>query len=199
MQVTPEVQVNWWQKTLVEYFTIWATLVVLVVVVLPGWLLVWPKFQEWRTMTKAQTLDSRLAEERQNIDSLKQKLNEWSSIKNKAGSDLQAILPSTIDIPDLLVQLEAVAAQSGFRFLGVSISEAAVSARSQTVSTSASDAGGVRPVKITFNLEGNSYANFKALLENIRSSWRLLEINSFSFSESQTSYSLDLTSYYYPR
>ena len=194
MQITQEVQVSWWQKTLVENFTIWASLVVLVLVVVPGWLLVWPKFQEWRAMTKAQTLEGQLVEERQNIDSLKQKVREWDKIKKQAGSDLQAILPSVIDVPDLLVQLEAVAAQSGFRFLGVSISEAGGTARGQSVNT-----GGVRPVKITFNLEGNSYGNFKSLLENIRSSWRLLEVDSFSFSESQTSYALDLTSYYYPR
>ena len=198
MQLNQDTQVSWWQKTLVKNFTSWATLTALVVVILFGWTLIWPKYQEWRSMTRAQDLQGQLRQERVKVDNLKQQVAAWNRIKNQTSSDLQAILPSTIDIPNLLVQLEAVAAQSGFRFLGVSISETGAAVKRRGAGTSVSEAG-VRPIKITLSLEGRSYNNFKALLENIRSSWRLLEVNSFSFSAGQISYSLDLTSYYYPR
>ncbi|HBV32998.1 TPA: hypothetical protein DEB72_00500, partial [Patescibacteria group bacterium] len=171
MQLNQDTQVSWWQKTLVKNFTSWATLTALVVVILFGWTLIWPKYQEWRSMTRAQDLQGQLRQERVKVDNLKQQVAAWNSIKNQTSSDLQAILPSTIDIPNLLVQLEAVAAQSGFRFLGVSISETGAAVKRRGAGTSVSEAG-VRPIKITLSLEGRSYNNFKALLENIRSSWR---------------------------
>ncbi|MFH1866661.1 MAG: hypothetical protein ABIJ81_01090 [Patescibacteria group bacterium] len=197
-QISQEVKISWWQKSLVKYYQWWILLVVLVILVLPGWWLVRPIYLEWRTMTRAQDLESRLVVERQAVNELQQKINAWEKLKQQTASDLQLILPSTIDIPNLLVQLEAIVEESGYRLRAVSVSEAGAG-QSRSKGKILAVTGGIRPVKITLSVEGEGYNNFKELLQNIQLAWRLLDVNSFRYGTNETSFVIELTSFYYPR
>ncbi len=180
------------ELSLAKHFKWWAMMVIVLVLAIMGWFLVWPKFIEWRGMTQARDLQAKLQKRQEKFSQLKKQVNQWRSIKSQLGDDLQLILPPVQDVPELLVQLETLAARSNLSLQSLSVSATGASATKQ-VETS----NGVRQIRILANLQGGEYKDLKLLLGEIQSAWRLLRVESINYTSQGVS--LELTGYYYPR
>lgn len=115
------------------------------------------------------------------------------------------ILPSDQDIPNLIVQLESLALESGlileginFSTEGESLKDKATSARKTETGTIAKD---YQTMTVALELMG-SYSGFKAFLQSIEENMRLMDVSSVDFSVENTEFgsfsdfSLRLRTYY---
>ncbi len=195
---TRETKISWREQVLIKYF-IWLAILVVLIIVGGGWWQIKPIYSEWRTMTRAQDLQKSLVEIKAQVAALDNKVSAWNKIKKQPGADLHLILPSNIDIPDLLTQIEDLVNKNKYILNSISISESGTTIKKIEKNTSDTAASGVRSVKITLALSGQGYENFKTMLQALQSAWRMLNVNSFNYSESTDSYNIELTSYYYPR
>ncbi|MFA4936794.1 MAG: hypothetical protein WC575_00665 [Patescibacteria group bacterium] len=194
-----ENKVSWGEQLLVKYFIWLAILVALIIIGGGGWWQVKPLYLEWRTMTRAQDLEKSLVEINTQVAMLDSKVASWNKIKNQTDTDFHLILPVNIDIPNLLIQIEDLVIQHKYILSSISVSESGITNTKKVDKNPTNTSTGVRSVKITLALSGHGYENFKTLLQALQSAWRMLNVNSFGYSENTDSYSIELTSYYYPR
>ncbi|MFH1112207.1 MAG: hypothetical protein V1712_04055 [Patescibacteria group bacterium] len=195
-----ENQISWFEKLLIQHYKWLAGLLALIIVGGGVWWLVKPMYLEWRTMTRAQDLQKVLVDIQAQVAALDSKVATWNKIKNQSDTDLHLILPSNIDVPDLLTQMDDLINKHKYVLSTITVSESGTTdKKANAKSTAVADTDGVRTVKITLSLAGSGYENFKSLLQALQSAWRLLNVNSFNYAEEVDSYSIELTSYYYPR
>ncbi len=178
------------ELSLAKHFKWWATIIVLLVVIIMIWYLVWPKFVEWRTMTQARDLQAQLFQRQEKFSQLQGQIKQWQKMKSQLGDDLQLVLPAVEDAPNLLVQIETLAARSKLPLRSLSISSA--TGASKRIETSS----GVKQVRLLLNLQGGDYKSLKSFLGELQTAWRLLQVENINYSSQ--GFSLEVTGYYYP-
>lgn len=176
-----------------RFFIWWVTLMVAAALLAGYWVLRAP-YQEWLSLGRVDTLATSLTVAREQLSKLAQEAAAWQSLKAQHGNQLDLMLPSKIDVPNLLTQLEAVARATGFRLDAVSVAETTTGVKQARASSS-----GVRPVHITMSVSGGGYTKLKELLGAIHRAWRVVQVESFGIGGGEASYRLDLTAFYYPR
>ncbi len=196
VQFSHEVQLKWWQASLMNYFSWWSLVVVLVVVAVGGWLAVYPLYSNWRTMTKAEQLQTDYNINNQKFSNLKVKIKEWQNLRDSSESDLHVILPHEADLANLMAEIDAVVKASGFKLQGLTFTDSG--ARDKAKKTTTDTTSGLHTVSLFIDVSGGDYVKFKGLVTQIQSAVRLLEIKNVSFSSDDT-YSMELVSYYFPQ
>lgn len=195
---------RWWWKNLQQYFLWWAVGVAVVILGLGGWFLLKPLYIDLRAGTQVDSLKDYIIETQTKLIALKKQAKTWEELQLSTQENINLILPNVNDLPNLIVQLESLAKQTRFNLRGIAISEKsdtkkAVNTRlgSKTSTTAKELLGGVRSLKITITLDDGNYTRLKEFLQAAQSAWRLLEVNSISFTR-DGSYAVELSAYYYP-
>ncbi len=183
-----------WEDVVQHFFTLWLALIVIVVGV-AGYYVLRAPYREWRALARSQRLETQLVKYQAQFVTVQQEVSAWRTLAAQRGNQLDLMLPSTDDLPNLLAQLEAVTSTAGFRLAAVSIGEAAATTRA--VSKVAAPAG-VRPLPLSISVTGGSYAKLKELLAAYHRSWRVLTVDSFGVG-GDSSYRLQMTAFYYAR
>lgn len=186
---------QWWHRSLQQHFVWWAALLV-VAMVGSGWWWLWrPLYHDITPASQLQTLQAQLEQTRSRFAALQSAAQAWQAQPQLKPDDLELMLPSSADIPDLMVQLEAVANHAGVQLQGVAVADRASSAG--TKAAGATLPGGVRPLQVTLNISNASYSKLKAFLGAVQTAWRLVAVNGISFGR-EGSLAVDLSSYYLP-
>ena len=98
---------------------------------------------------------------------------------------IASMVPVGMDVPGLIVALEAIADRHNMLLVSVDASPAGTNF-----------SGGREGVRLAMTFTGGSYETVKALLGSLESSARLLDIGSVIYSPSAGSVSLSMTAYY---
>lgn len=196
--VTSEVFLN-------KYWRLLISLVVIVLALAGYFYVVKADIDNWYKL-KAQALvdlKNQIAEsqiELINLAKVKKSYDVLAAEQQTNLSRLSQILPTSISLPQLVVQLEGLARQSGFSLNDINF------ASSQAISiTNEPNNDHVKALTVNVALSGpGDYQNLKKLLTNIEQHIRLLDLLSLSLSsQSQTSqangqgYALQFRTYYW--
>lgn len=119
-------------------------------------------------------------------------LNEKLTNMRVEIDDVKKVVPQGPDIPELLVNLEAIASRSLMTFNSVTVSEAGRST-SAAEGTAVSPTG-VQNLSISVSVTGE-YNNLKVYLDSLEKNIRLLDVQSVSMG-SEGSYNLTMNAYY---
>jgi hypothetical protein len=195
---------RWWRKSLRQYFLWWGVGAATIILGLGSWFLLEPLYVDFRAGTQVDSLKDHIIETQNRLIALKKQAKVWEELRQSKQENINLILPNVNDLPNLIVQLEALAKQTRFDLQGIAISEKsdtgkAVNARlgSKTSTIAKELPGGVRSLKITITLDGGNYTRLKEFLRAAQTAWRLLDVNSISFAR-DGSYAVELSAYYYP-
>ncbi|MBU2229331.1 type 4a pilus biogenesis protein PilO [Patescibacteria group bacterium] len=194
---------------IVKYFRFILGAVVVLLLVLSTYLIILPKYKQIADEgyldyeQKQQTLEAKKNELRE-LQKLQEELSQITTVEMER---LERILPSSKDIPDIFLQMESLARESGLTVSRVSIAE--TSGRSSNSNSSAAknsetnvnQAGGIQTITISLSVEGNTtYDSLKILLDNIEDNMRIVDLDSLSYSppetEGDSSFSVNLATYY---
>lgn len=141
-----------------------------------------------------------------------QVVNAYNSISESDRARLEQILPSNVDVIRLIIDIRNVVERRGGKFSGVNIGTekikvgAAEQARPNTGATEVSpdgavaeeDAKGIKPTLISLEFSA-TYEDFVAILKDIESSLRLVEISKISFEPGETAmydYTVELKTFW---
>lgn len=192
---------QWWQKNLQQHFLWWGVGVAVVILGLGSWFLLKPLYVDLRAGTQVGSLEDHIIKTQNKLIALKKQAKTWEELQQSTQANVNLILPSVNDLPNLIVQLEALAKQTKFNLQGIAISEKSETNKTIKtplgIQTSKELPGGVRSLKITITLDGGNYTRLKEFLQAAQSAWRLLEVNSISFAR-DGGYAVELSAYYYP-
>jgi len=109
---------------------------------------------------------------------------------------LSLMVPEQFDFSSITVQLSGLAQQYGFLVTQI---EAVEDKRdvSQNMASKKTEES-IKKVKIKMSVSGQEYESFKQLISAIESSVMLLDLQSLTFSNSGTSFDLEILGYFYP-
>jgi Tfp pilus assembly protein PilO len=122
------------------------------------------------------------------LEELKKTLEAFKQNQQSNLTRFLQILPSSPDLSNLIAQLETIFRTSGFIFETLPFSQAP-----------SADNPSLMTVDLNFQVVGGNYSQFKAFLNNLQNNIRLIDVKAISFNKpkDQTSYSLDLNTYYF--
>ncbi|MFA6271784.1 MAG: type 4a pilus biogenesis protein PilO [Patescibacteria group bacterium] len=150
---------------------------------------------------KKQTLEAKKAELSELIK-LKENLAQISSVEKER---LAKILPTMKEIPDIFLQMERLAVESGLKVSRISIKDAGakqnVSVSETNGKTATNQLSGIQTITVSLSVVGDSsYESLKILLDNIEDNMRIIDLDSLSFipsaEMSEGVFSLNLNTYY---
>ena len=166
-------------------------IIILAAVVLVGYFLVYPAFQEMMLgRDDLAAWQQKLAQAQESKKKLGELETKYQSIQDEQDRIMQALPPSE-DIPGLLVQMEALASQNGLIIdslsfvypqsdtgarINVSETEGSVAA------TGSSLPAGVKVLSVNLNLNGN-YSSLKNFLKAAENNLRLTDVGKISYSQ----------------
>jgi Tfp pilus assembly protein PilO len=197
---------------IVKYFRFILGAVVILLLVLSTYLILLPKYRQISDEgyldyeQKQSTLETRKKE----LLELKELQEELSNITTIEMARLEKILPTSKEIPDIFLQMESLARESGLSVSRVSVSEGGArqtgtdssSITGRSKKTKAVQTSGIQTITISLSVEGKTtYDSFKILLDNIEDNMRIVDLDSLSYippveEEDEASFSLSLTTYY---
>ncbi len=149
------------------------------------------KLKDFSSQQKASISNIENLETKQN--SLKTLKNQWEMARSHEDSDkLALLLPSDPDLPNLAVNLDAIAKSSGLILYSFSTSSTATP-------SSGSSLNGAQPLALTVGLNGKvDYPLLKTILKAFEENLRIFEIESVAFSPSQASLNFQITTFFLP-
>lgn len=103
---------------------------------------------------------------------------------------ISRVIPVGRDVPRLVAELEALASETG-----VSLKSIAVGETERSLTTTLPR--GVRPIPLSVTVSGVTYSATKAFLAALESNLRLLDVQSFSFSQGVQDYTMSIQAYYH--
>lgn len=166
-------------------------LIILAAIVLLGYFLVWPAFQEMmQGRDDLAAWQQKLAQAQDSKNKLGELETKYQSVQDEEDRILQALPPSE-DIPGLLVQMEALASQNGLimNSLNFIYPQSDTGARvnvSETegnvAATGSSLPAGVKVLSVNLNLNGN-YSGLKNFLKAAENNLRLTDVSKISFNQ----------------
>lgn len=152
---------------------------------------------------KKQTLQTK-KDELSDLQKLKKDLEQITSVEKER---LSKILPTAKELPDIFLQMESLAKESGLKVSRVTIKDAST----KQSTTGSSDSGakseaakllsGIQTITVSLSVEGDTtYESLKILLDNIENNMRIIDLDSLSFvptlEQEEGSFSLNLNTYY---
>lgn len=191
-------QINdWWNKSLREHFIWWAVLVVVLIIGSGIWWLWRPMYKNITPNSQLDALETKLKSSQTRLDSLRKIADDWLKQPEWQPADLELVLPSTPDIPNLVVQTDTLASHSGLQLQSLSITERATPAAGAKAAVF-SLPNGVRSMQVSINLTGVTYVKLKAFLQAMQSAWRVVALEDLNFGRANT-VALKLVTYYLPQ
>jgi len=132
---------------------------------------------------------------------------EYESIQAIEEEKIYSVIPNSNQIPELLLQLEAIAEESGIEISSVTFSDS-VNNNENYPGLTASNSNDTNPdpiqsiaglgrVSFSFSLTGSNYSKLKIFLDKIERNVRLMDIKSINFAAGAESVSISLETYYY--
>lgn len=109
---------------------------------------------------------------------------------------LGLMVPEQFDFSSITVQLSSLAQQYGFLVTKLEATEDKRDVANGSTTKKAEDP--LKKVKIKMTVSGKEYESFKQLVTAIEGSVMLLDMQSLTFSNSGTSFDLELLGYFYP-
>ncbi|MFA6524744.1 MAG: type 4a pilus biogenesis protein PilO [Patescibacteria group bacterium] len=192
----------------IKYFKYIFVALVVILIFLSTYFILLPKYQQISGKgyldyeQKKQTLVAKKAELSELIK-LKEDLAKISSVEKER---LQKILPTAKEIPDIFLQMERLAVESGLKVSRISIKDAGSKQSAATSETNGKKANtillsGIQTITVSLSVEGDSsYESLKILLDNIEDNMRIIDLDSLSFipsaEMSEGAFSLNLNTYY---
>jgi Tfp pilus assembly protein PilO len=169
-------------------------LIVLAAVLLVGYFLVWPAFQEMMLgRDDLAAWQQKLAQAQESKKKLGELETKYQSVQDEEDRILQALPPSE-DIPGLLIQMEALASQNGLIMNSLNFiyppsdtgARVNVSETEESIAaTGSSLPAGVKVLSVNLNLNGN-YSSLKNFLKAAENNLRLTDVSKISFSQTDT-------------
>ncbi|MFH1235854.1 MAG: hypothetical protein V1685_02860 [Parcubacteria group bacterium] len=135
--------------------------------------------------------EQELTQLRTHLTDLSQKRASFESINTERLSLLSRALPSSKDVPQLMIEIPKFFESQGFQVASMNFTESAV------------DFGDDKPrealkqLNVTVEINGvSSYSFFKLMLSTIEDSLRFFDLRSITYAPFSTRYSLTLITYY---
>ena len=176
-----------------------------------------PTYSEIKNlMQEIKTKEATLEKKQKLVVDIEKLVNQYEDIEGRVNKVFYA-LPNETEIPNVLVQLEALSSENGMIFESSNFSKAQQSVQNKTTSENNAAPSSetadqqniieqIRFVSIDINLTG-SYENFKNYLRSLENNIRIMDITSIGFSNSSNSseeeeasdifsYSVELKVYY---
>lgn len=156
-------------------YKFFATAICLIVAIVMAVLVLWPKFQELKTIQENIKIVKAELQIKQDyllkLDDLKVKLEE----NQEEVAKIKTTLPDSPSVPSLLNYLQKTSSESGL--ILTEISPFSVS--------EAKDFANLKETALSIKVSG-SYSSFKNFLSSLEKSARLIEIENISFSSGDT-------------
>jgi Tfp pilus assembly protein PilO len=131
-------------------------------------------------------------EEKQNLISIVEKLRDTYESNKETLNKLEYIIPGNQEIPNLIVQMEAIAVKGGLilKEINFTTEEKSNTKNQEAGSGEKQIAGDYKSLTVDANLTGD-YAAFERFLNTVEENIRLIDIESIIFAtESETEISL---------
>ena len=139
-------------------------------------------------------LEVDLGSKQTKLSSIKKIAKDFDSLPKELNQKLNESLPLKPNKADLLVNLDALAKQSGLQAKVINITEAKQTARSDELT--AKSQLDIKEINIKLDLDGITYIFLKHFISDVERNVRLLRINDFDFSADSPSIQLNLTAFY---
>jgi len=139
-------------------------------------------------------LEVELGRKQTRLFSIKKIAKDFDSLPKELNQKLNESLPSKPNKADLLVNLDALAKQSGLQAKIINITDAKKIARGDGLTTQ--DQLDVQEINIKLDLDGITYTLLKNFINNIEKNTRLLRINDFNFDVGSSLIKFNLTAFY---
>lgn len=132
-------------------------------------------------------LDVQLQERQAHIGKLDAAAVAFKAINEEKKAKLAAVVPTQPDVPGILVAMDEIAKENGFVMTAIDtiVDEKVVSP------------AGNKTVRMSVNMVGGTYEQFKALLGDISRSLRLFDVQSVVFTPNSGNYSMIMRAYFY--
>jgi len=129
-------------------------------------------------------------------------LTDYQNLQRTSSTLMEDILPLEQEIPNLILQLDALTRQSGLILSSFSLSEPVsrgteVQSEDSMVEGEKEATGSLARLNISLILKGGDYQALKRLVTAIESNLRLFDIISLTFNPASDSFNLSLRTYYY--
>jgi len=195
---------------LTKYFY-WLLLVLILIFIILFYFLVFqPELSRGATINpfeynrKLKYLESLRQEDRE-INKL---LSDYQNIQSSDLKLLEAVLPTNVDLPNLIVQLNTLANDNGLSLSSFSFIDSADKDKKESAKSSDTGQSSVAPkvenapkelrkVDISLSLTGGDYHSLKSFVSETESNLRLLDIVSLNFNPKGGGFSVNLLTYYY--
>ena len=169
-------------------------------------LLIFPNYKKMEDINNKMISSGKTLEEEQEIlNNLKEMREEYQQVKDDM-EKINMVLPQGEEIPELLVQLEAMVLDAGLfceSIKPISTEEEVASITESQDQEGAKETVSYRPLDISVELTGN-YKSFKRYLDNLEKNIRILNITSITIvkpdfeegGENLFDFALELKTYY---
>ena len=163
------------------------TLAIVVAIILVAWLLVWPKFSDWRNNSKELTLAQiDFLNRQKTLDAINRLVTNYQS-KESQLSVLEASLPGAPKVPQLISNLEFLIINSDMKLTTFRVTDPTVveqaylnsTAQSSPEQTDDISAPKLVELKVEIGMEGE-YTAFRGFLESLERNLRLFEVKSIA-------------------
>ena len=165
----------------------------IIVVIVAAYFVLMPRYNSFRNLeNQLKKEEENLRNRQKSLTDLKELEENYSSAKLKV-KDISNILPKEKQIPELLVQLEALAKENNLVLGSVSLA-----------STAEGEEKAYKSLGISLELAG-SYSNLKKYLDSVEKNMRIMDITSLNFSATPVvaegppdvfSYTVSMRTYY---
>ena len=136
----------------------------------------------------SQALADRVSAAEARAGQIRTAVASYAALSDDKKTMLDAIVPPAADVPDLMVQLDAIATAHGM---------AIVSVDTLTDEKTATPAGR-KVVRVALNLSGGQFDQFKGFLSDLERSQRIFDAQSVIFTPGSNAYSVVLDAYFAP-
>ncbi|MFA6391837.1 MAG: type 4a pilus biogenesis protein PilO [Patescibacteria group bacterium] len=194
-----------------KYFKYIQVAVIVILLISSVYLILLPKYRQISGEgyldyeNKQLTLDAK----KKQLVELNELKNDLSQISTAETERLGKILPSSSQIPDIFLQMESLALESGLTVNSVSIKDSGAAQNAASSNQTAPNGksavtnklGAIKTITVSLSVKGDTtYESLKILLDNIENNMRIVDLDSLSFvpplDEEEGSFSLNLNTYY---
>ncbi|MEK7139551.1 MAG: type 4a pilus biogenesis protein PilO [Patescibacteria group bacterium] len=174
-----------------RWLTVMTAAVIIILLGLAYWQLFLPRITQQSFL--ATFSDRKRVEQLNNLNrqrgELQKIVTDWQTISAADRELMGAILPTTMDIPNLLAQVDGLARQSGLVLQSFSVAPPDPKTKDQS---------GIRVVAVSLTFGPGGYPQLKGLLDNIETNIRLLDLTSFTFDSVAQTLTMNLQAYFAP-
>ncbi len=191
-----------------RYFSVVALAAAIVILVLGGLFLIFPKYKQIDNNIKLADKKESLnyAKRQKYLSQLKELKAEYQKINQDDIKKIKIMLPKTNNREELLAEIEKMILKNGFLLTNLRVED--VDAKQKNIAGAAKKnnknnknlvktaAISINKVKINMNVIGTDYGGLKKLLGVVENNLRLMDIVNLSFNPGDKTTSLEVYAYY---